>query len=99
MPAFSDIATWLANIVWPLAQKVLAGMGVGYLVYSGADTALEAAITAAKNAGSGLPLAVAQIIAKFGFFDYMSITSGGLMGGLAWNYMKKLIVTPPTGGT
>lgn len=89
----ADLSTWLATMVWPLASKVLVSLGMGFLVFTGADAAINSALTAAKDAMGGMGLEVGLLVARFGFFDYMSITSGGLISGLTWMHMKRLAVT------
>lgn len=83
------IAQWLAGISWPLVSRVLVSLGFGYTTYEGADTALTSAIDAAKGAFVGLGAEVLQLLAMAGFFDAMSITSGGIVSGLAWMVMKR----------
>ncbi|MGA0610858.1 DUF2523 domain-containing protein [Caldimonas sp. KR1-144] len=87
-----SLATWLASITWPLVSRVLVALGIGYLSYTGAGEALGAALQHAKSAFGGLPGDIAMIVAKFGFFDFMAITSGGFVSGLAWMQLKKLAV-------
>lgn len=84
------LAQFLADIVWPLAKKVLSSLGMGYLTYQGIDTAVTSALDAAKNNLGSLPGDVALLVARFGFFDYMSITAGGIVGGLAWMIVKRM---------
>lgn len=83
------IAKWLADISWPLFSRVLAALGVGTVTYKGAETALQQALQAGKQAFQGLGTEVLQIIAMSGFFDAMAITSGGIVSGLAWMVMKR----------
>jgi len=83
------IAGWLAQISWPIVSRVLVALGFGYTTYEGADTALQGAMTAAKSAFGGFSGEILQLLAMIGFFDAMSITSGGIVSGLAWMVMKK----------
>lgn len=93
------IAGWLAQTAWPLVSRVLAALGFGYVTYEGASAAVEGAISAAQSAAGGLVGEVAQILALAGFFDWMSITSGGIVSGLAWMAMKRFaLVTTGNGG-
>lgn len=83
------IAEWLAKISWPLVSRVLVSLGFGYTTYEGADTAITNAISSIQGAFAGLGSEVLQILAMAGFFDAMSITSGGIVSGLAWMVMKR----------
>lgn len=87
------LSEWLFSIAWPLAKKVLVSLGLGYLTYTGLDTAVTSALDTAKAAVGSMPGDVALLVARFGFFDYMSITSGGIVSGLAWMYVKRLALT------
>lgn len=84
-----SIADWLASITWPLVSRVLMSLGVGTVTYTGASTALESVINSSRSAFGGLASDVASILAIGGWFDFMSITSGGLMSGLAWLVLKR----------
>lgn len=88
----TDLAQWLMGLIGPLATRVLASLGMGVLTFTGLDAALTSALDAAKSAIGGLPLDVALIVARFGFFDFMAITSGGLLSGLVWMQLKRLAV-------
>ena len=90
---FDSLAAWLGQISWPIVSRVLTSLGFGYVTYEGAGAALENALSAAKAAMGGLAGEVVQFLAMAGFFDFMSITSGGLVGGLAWMALKKFAVT------
>jgi hypothetical protein len=90
------IAAWLARISWPIVTRVLTAMGIGTVTYTGANTALSSALQAAKTAFAGIGADVAQLLAMAGFFDFMSITSGGIMSGLAWMVLKKFAIQSGT---
>jgi len=84
-----NIAQWLASITWPLVSRVLLAMGIGTVTYTGASTALNSALEAGKNAFAGMSGDVLQLLAMAGFFDAMSIMSGGIVSGLSWLVLKK----------
>ncbi len=92
------MAKWLSDISWPLVSRVLVALGFGTVTYTGADTALQSALGAAKAAVGGIAVDVAQLLALAGFFDFMAITSGGIVSGLAWIVLKRfaLQTTGPT---
>lgn len=84
-----NIAQWLANITWPIVSRVLAALGLGTVTYAGADSALTGALGAAKNAFVGMSADILQLLAMAGFFDAMSIMSGGIVSGLSWMVLKR----------
>jgi len=92
-----NLVPWLLSIAWPIAARVLTQLGIGYVVYRGLDTAVTAALDAAKASMNSMPADVALLVARFGFFDYMSIVCGALVASLAWKQTKKLVSKPPGG--
>lgn len=84
-----NIAQWLASITWPLVSRVLVAMGIGTVTYTGASSALDSALSAGKAAFAGMSGDVLQLLAMAGFFDAMSIMSGGIVSGLSWLVLKK----------
>jgi len=84
-----SIASWLATVTWPLVSRCLTALGLGTVTYVGGQQAIDGAFQASKNAFSGLAGDVFQLLAMGGFFDFMSITSGGIVSGLTWMVMKK----------
>lgn len=86
---FDGFAAWLGNITWPLVGRALASMGMGTITFTGADAALQSALSSSMAATSQLAGPVAAILAMTGFFDAMSIVSGGLTSGIAWMVMKR----------
>jgi Protein of unknown function (DUF2523) len=90
------IAKWLADISWPIVSRVLTAMGVGTVTYTGLNTAVDGVIASAQSALTGMLPVVVQIAARAGFFDYLSITSGGLVSGLTWMVLKNFALK--TGG-
>lgn len=83
------IAGWIASISWPIVSRLFASLGLGTLTYVGADSALNSAFSSSKLALSGLASETLQILAMGGFFDAMSILSGGLISGLSWIVLKR----------
>lgn len=84
-----SIADWLASITWPLVSRALKALGVGTVTYVGVNTAISGAMQASKDAFAGLAADVFSLLAIGGFFDFMSITSGGIISGLSWMVMKR----------
>lgn len=83
------IAAWIASISWPIVSRVMSSLGAGTVTYLGADAALRTALTSAKDSFAGMAGDIFQLLAMAGFFDAMSIMSGGIVSGLAWLVMKR----------
>lgn len=91
---------WLLSVCVPVAKRVLGSLGLGVLSFTGVSATLNAALDAAKAAWGGLLIEVAQLLAMAGFFDFMAITSGGIVAGIAWLTLKRWAITSGTvGGT
>lgn len=86
------IAQWLANISWPLITRIMASLGIGTVSYMGAESALSGAINTAKSAFLGAGQEMMAVLVLSGFFDAMSIMSGGLVSALSWIVLKKYAV-------
>ncbi|MDD2609641.1 MAG: DUF2523 domain-containing protein [Giesbergeria sp.] len=84
-----SIAEWLAKISWPLVSRLFASIGIGTVTYVGAESAIDGALSSSKLALSGLTSETLQLLAMAGFFDAMSILSGGVISGLSWIMMKR----------
>ena len=89
---------WLWQACVPVAKRIAGALGFGYLSFEGVSTALEAAFDAVRTALGGMLSDVAQLLAMSGFFDFMSITSGGIMSGVAWMVLKRWAITSGTSG-
>jgi Protein of unknown function (DUF2523) len=87
------LSKWLYDISWPIVSRVLAALGLGTITYTGADTALTAAMSAAKATLTGIIPEVLQILAMSGFFEAMAISAGGLISGLAWMVLKRFALS------
>lgn len=93
---FDSLSDWLASITWPLVTRVFTALGFGTVTYQGASTALNQAFDSASSSISGLAGPVMQLMAMAGFFDVLSITSGGLASGLAFMVMKRFALQSGT---
>lgn len=90
------LAKWISDISWPIVSRLLTAMGIGTVTYTGLSTALDGAISSAQSAVQGMLPVVVQLAARAGFFDYMSITSGGLTAGLSWLVLKQFALKTGT---
>ena len=94
-----SIADWLASITWPLVSRALGALGMGTVTYVGVNGAISGAFQAAKDAFSGLAADVFSLLAMAGFFDFMAITSGGVISGISWLVLKRFALnTSGSGG-
>jgi hypothetical protein len=84
-----SLSSWLASVSWPIVSRVLVSLGIGTVTYTGASTMAQSAIDAAKGAFMGLAGEAVQLLAMAGVFDFLSITSGGILSGIAWMTLKK----------
>lgn len=77
------LAAWLLAIAWPVAKKVLAGLGIGWLTYEGVTTALNAAIAAIQANWGAVTGAMLQLASLGGIPEVMGIITGALVARLA----------------
>lgn len=83
------LSKWLYDLSWPIVSRVLAALGLGTVTYTGLSSALTGFLDFAKGSFNGLGGEVLQFIAMAGFFEFMAITSGGLISGIAWLVLKR----------
>lgn len=87
---------WLTDLSWPIVSRVLGALGMGTITYTGATEALNSVLDAAKGTIGSLGSEMAQILAMSGFFDYMAITSGGLVTSISWLVLKRFALQTGT---
>lgn len=87
MSTLSGVLTALAG---PLAKKVLSALGIGFITYAGIDTAINAALGAAKSNFAGVATDIASILAIGGLFTAMSVIAGGITAGLTLMVLTKM---------
>ncbi|TCP18251.1 DUF2523 family protein [Simplicispira metamorpha] len=88
----TGFGTFLAAIAGSVVKRALAALGFGLVSYAAMTAALNAALTAAKQAWAGLSgfpeaLAIVQIA---GVNTYASIIAGALVARVALQSLKKL---------
>lgn len=86
----STLSSALTALAGPLAKKVLTALGIGFLTFAGVDTAVNAALSAAKSNFAGITTDIASILAIGGVFTAMSIIAGGITAGLTLMVFSKL---------
>lgn len=67
----------------PLARKVLASLGIGFLAFQGVDAAVMAALGSIKSNFAGIAADAAAIIAISGLNTAFGIIAGAYSGGLS----------------
>jgi len=83
------IGTWLVGLAGPIARQILISLGIGTVTFLGLNTAVTAALGAAKTALSGLPADAVQILALGGVFTALSVLAGGVTAGVSMIALKR----------
>ena len=84
------LAPFLMALIGPLARQALIALGIGLITYVGVDTAVTAALTAAKSNLGQITGSVAAILARGGLFTAMSILAGGISARLSLMVLKRM---------
>lgn len=87
-----NIGTWLVSLTGPIVAKVLTSLGLGIVSYAALSTALNAALSAAKAAWSGLGGDALSLIQLSGASDALSIVAGALIARLGLLTLKRIEV-------
>jgi len=85
-----NFAGLLVALAGPLAKKVLSALGIGFITYIGVDTAITAALGAAKANFASVTGDILQIIAMAGFFDAFSAIAGGITAAVTMMVFSRL---------
>lgn len=83
---------WLMALASPIARQILISLGIGVVTFVGLDTALAAALAAAKQALGGLPGDTINILGLGGVFQACSILAGGLTARVSLALVKQFRV-------
>jgi len=89
---FPPIGTWLVSLAGPAIRKILASLGMGFVSFLGVQAALNAALSAAKSAWSGMGGDTLGLIELAGASTAISIIAGALTARLTLLAIKKLQV-------
>lgn len=82
-------AAWLMSLAAPVAGRVLLSLGVGTITFVGLQAALNAALSQAKSAASGLSGDVMALVAISGGFVAMSVIAGGAVTAVSMIVLKR----------
>ncbi|WP_367068618.1 DUF2523 family protein [Oryzisolibacter sp. LB2S] len=86
--------TFLASLAGPIVKRAMIALGFGVVSYAAMTAALNAALSAAKNAWAGLagfPEAL-QLVQLAGINTAASIIAGALVARVAMQSLKKFEV-------
>lgn len=86
MDSWSD---WLFSLVGPIARKAAVSLGFGGITYMGVSEAVSTAFGHMAGAFAGLAAETLALLARAGVFEALSISSGGLVGGLTFLVLKR----------
>lgn len=86
----STFSSALSALAGPIAKKVLSALGIGMLTFVGVDTAVSAALNAAKSNFAGIPADIMQLCAMAGFFTAFGIIAGGITAGVTMMTISRL---------
>lgn len=85
------LGAFFMGLAGPMAKRVLTALGFGVVSYVGVDTALNAAIAAARSSWSGMAAFPAAMLAMSGMGTACGILVGALAARLSMTVLKKLI--------
>lgn len=72
------IGVWLMSMVTPLVRRVLIGLGIGLVTYTGMSGILSALQNSVVSSMGGMTGASAQVAAILGFHDFVGIILGAI---------------------
>jgi hypothetical protein len=84
------LAELLVALGGPIARKVLISLGIGFITFQGVDTAVNTALSAARNNFAGVTGDVAQLIALSGINWAMGTIAGGITAGVTMMILSKM---------
>jgi Protein of unknown function (DUF2523) len=86
----AGIGTWLVSLAGPLVRKALLSLGIGVVSYAAVSTALNAMLSAAKAAWSGLAGDALALVQMAGVNTAASILAGALIARVSLQVVKRL---------
>ena len=81
-------------IVWALSAtlvKLSVALGIGFLTYTGLEAAVNGALSHLVEAVGGLPESLYAILARFGFFEALSIIGSAMLTSAAIKSVKTFV--------
>lgn len=85
------LAQLLLALATPLARRVFIALGLAWVVYEGATTAIDTMLTNAAAQMLGLPPDVLALLNLAGVFDGLSLFTGALVARLAMIPLSQVI--------
>ena len=84
-----DFFTWIGNSALEWVKKVLSGLGMGILTFTGVDTAFNTARDSLVAKWGDMPASVAQILELAGFNTFFGIVLGAMAFSLSIMVLKR----------
>lgn len=81
-------------IIWALSAtlvKFMVALGIGFLTYTGLEAAVSGALGYLAAAVGGLPDSLYAILARFGFFEGLSIIGSAMLTSAAIKSVKVFV--------
>ena len=91
MDIILNLAAFLQSTVGPLARRVLAALGLGYITYSGLSTTVNNFIAQAKDYFNGIPVMVLSILEMAGAGQALALITGDIVVRLVFGTGTKTI--------
>jgi len=72
------LGVWLMSMVTPIVRRVLIGLGIGLVTYTGMSGILSVLQQSIVTSMGGMTGAAAQVAAILGFHDFVGIILGAI---------------------
>jgi len=86
-----SLAAWLLAMAGPLAVRVLAALGVGWVSYAGYQLVVTAVVSSVGGLWGGLPAAVAGLSGLLGLTTAVGVMVGGVSARVALVVANKVL--------
>lgn len=81
-------------IVWAIGSavaRIMTALGIAFTTYKGLDSLLGAAFTEVQNLVGGISADLLAILARFGFFEALSVLASVMMSIAAVKMLKTFV--------
>lgn len=81
-------------LVWALSTtflKLMLALGLGFLTYTGLESAVTVLLSQLSSAVGGIPEALYAILSRIGFFDGLSIIGSAMLTSAAIKSVKVFV--------
>lgn len=90
----SSVGLYLASVATPIAQRVLAGLGMGVVTYVGLSAVMSQIQSGVLSNWALLPPVASQLLALSGVPQAIGIMLGGLAARFSMLQLKSLSMIP-----